>query len=188
MEINKLQDVEGVVTTEAIVEGRMVLFTSHSHSYDFGSRAELPGIKLPDTAAEAARAFYVAGFALDNSSLPLYIPTPAMSYALRGGFDQAANVPFSTSVYFTHQSNMVGQTIPASGLALAYAGGTFTVPSGAFIYNANLLPGNYLVACNTDDDGADSAGKLKYSASAGVAKVHRYDSVANTLTFRTLVP
>ena len=188
MEINKLQDVEGAVAIEDIPEGRMVLFTSSSETHDFGSREDLPGIKLPDTTAEAAIASYVAGFALDNSSLPLYVPTPAMSFALRGGFDQAVNVPFSTAVYFTHQSNMLGQTIPSGWLALAYAGGTFTVPSGAFVYSASLIPGAFLVACDTASDGASQAGKLKYSATAGVAKVHSYNSANNTLTFRTLVP
>jgi len=189
MEINKLQDVEGVVVTEDIVEGRMVLLTSHGTSYDFGSRTDLPGVKLPDTSAEAALAKYVVGFALDNSQLPLYVPTPSMSYALRMGFDQSSNVPFSATVYLTHPSNLVGRTIPSGSLALAYAGGVFTVPSGSFVYNANLAtPGTHLVVCNTADDGAGYAGMLKYSASAGVAIVQRFDSTNFKLTFRTLVP
>lgn len=188
MEINKYVDIEGVVTTEAIVEGRMVLFTSHSQSHDFGSRTDLKGVKLPDTSAEAARAKYVVAFAVDNSQLPLYQPTPSYSYALRYGFDKVANVPFTAKVYLTHPGNMVGQEIPSGSLALAFAGGVYTVPSGSFIYNANLTPGAYLVVANTADDGADSAGKLKYSASAGVAIVEKYNSDDASLTFRTAVP
>lgn len=191
MEINKITDVEGAVATEDIVEGRMVLLTTHGTSHDFGSRTDLPGIKLPDTAAESAKAFYVAGFASDNRQLPIYVSPPSYTYALRMGWDQAVNVPFSATVFLTHPQNLIGQTIPSGSLALAYGGGTFTVPSGSFVYNANLAtPGTYLAACNTADDGAAYAGMLKYTASGtgAVAKVHRFDSTNFALTFRTLVP
>lgn len=188
MEINKIQDVEGVVALEDIAEGRMVLLTSQSTDHDFGSRTDLPGARLPLTAAEALTAKYVAAFAQDNSQLPLYVPTPSMSHALRQGFDEAANVPFSATVYLTHPANLVGQTIPSGSLALAYAGGVFTVPSGSFVYSASLVPGAYLVACSTNVEGAAQAGKLKYSASAGIAVVQRYDSTNNKLMFRTMVP
>jgi hypothetical protein len=189
MEIRKYVDIEGVVATEDIVEGRMVLFTSHSWSPDFGSWGDLKGVKLPDTSAESARAFYVLGFALDNSLLPIYQPTPSLSWATRMGFESAANVPFTAKVYLTHPANMVGQTVPSGTLALAFAGGVFTVPSGAYLYNANLAtPGTFLVVANTADDSADDAGKLKYSASAGVAIVERYNATTKELTFRTSQP
>ena len=77
MEIRKYVDIEGVVATEDIVEGRMVLFTSHSWDHDFGSWSDVKGAKLPDDSTEAALARYVIGFAVDNSLLPIYEPQPA---------------------------------------------------------------------------------------------------------------
>lgn len=190
VEINKFTDIIGVVTTEAIPEGRMVLLTSHSFNHNYGSRQDLPGIKLPDTSAEAAKAKYVAVFAQDNRGLPIYQPTPSYSYQLRDGYGVGNdNVPITGStIYLTHPQNMVGQTIPSGELAVAHGGGVYTVPSGYYTYNANLeVPGAFLVASNTADDGAANAGKLKYSASAGIAIVERVDSNKN-LTFRTLQP
>ncbi len=71
MEINKFSDIIGVLTKADIVEGRMVLLTGHDQSHDFGSREDLPGVKLPATAAEAAKATYLLVFAQDNRSLPI---------------------------------------------------------------------------------------------------------------------
>lgn len=189
VEINKFSDIIGAVTTEAIPEGRMVLLVSHSQSHDFGSRTDLPGIKLPDTAAEAAKAKYVAVFAQDNRSLPIYQPMPAYAYNLRDGWGVGANnVPITGStIYLTHPGNMKGQTIPSGSLVAAHGGGVYTVYSGGFIYNASLAPGAFLVAANTADDSAGDAGKLKYSASAGVAIVERFVA-GESLQFRTLVP
>lgn len=189
--INKFSDIIGAVATENIVEGRMVLLTSHSFSHDFGSRTDLPGIKLPDNGTEAAKALYVAVFAQDNRSLPIYQPLPSYSYNLRNGWGVGAdNVPITGStIYLTHPGNMVGQTIPSGELVTAHGGGTYTVPSGAYIYNASLeIPGAYLVAANASDDSEADAGKLKYSATAGVAVVERYDSTTGDLTFRTRQP
>ena len=56
MEINKYTDITGVVTAEAIPEGRMVLLTDHSQTHDYGSREDLPAVKLPDDSTEAAAA------------------------------------------------------------------------------------------------------------------------------------
>jgi len=184
MEIRNYQDIMGTVAIEDIVEGRMVLLTSSSETHDFGSQEDSPGIKVPANSTEADEAKYICAFAVDNRSLPIYQPTPALSYALRGGFDQTANVPFSATVYLSHPGNMVGQTIPSGEPALAFAGGVFTVPSGSFIYHASLDAGAFLVAANTGDDGAGEGGKLKYSASAGIGKVIQYNSTTNELTFR----
>ena len=41
MEINRFDKVQGVVTTDNIVEGRFVVLTSHSETYGFGSREDL---------------------------------------------------------------------------------------------------------------------------------------------------
>lgn len=185
MEINKYQDITGVVTTEDIPEGRMVLVVGHSESYDFGSREDLPGVKLPDTTVEGTKARFCITWAVDNTKPPLYQPYPSFDYALRHGFDQSQNVPFTAKVHLTQPSMTEGQTIPSGYLALAFGPGVFTVPSGSFVYSDTLAtPGAFLVVANTADDGAGEAGKLKYSATATFAQVERYDSTNNALTFR----
>ena len=73
-------------------------------------------------------------------------------------------------------------------VCLAFGGGVFTVPSGAFIFHASLDAGAHLVVANTADDSAGEAGQLKYSSTAGIAIVERYDATNNRLTFRTLQP
>ena len=188
MEINKMQDVIGVVATEDIVEGRMVLLTSSSETYNFGSREDLPGIKLPADSTEALEAFYVSGFALDNRPVPLYVPMPSVTFSLRQGFGASSNVPFSTDVYLSHRSNLIGATIPSGELALAYAGGVFTVTSGHFEASADLTPGAKLEVLNAADDTAAKAGKLNYSATGTIARVEKYDSTNLKLTFRTYQP
>jgi len=192
VEINKFSDIIGVVATQNIPEGRMVLLTTHSFSYDFGSKTDLAGAKLPATAAEAAKALYVSVFAQDNRSLPILQPMPSYLYNLRNGWGVGSNnVPITGStVYLTHPGNMTGQTIPSGQGMCAYGGGTFTVPSGAFIYSSTLVtPGAYLIAANTaDDGGVTNAGKLKFSASATHIVTQRYNSTTKELTFRTLVP
>lgn len=187
MEINKYTDIVGVVTTEAIVEGRMVLLTSHALTHDFGSREDLMGVKLPDTSAEAAKAKFCIAFALDNRPTPLVNDYPAYPYAIRGGFDQSANVPFTASVYLTHPGNMtVPQTVASGQLALAFDKGVFTVTSGNFVYSADLVAGAPLGVADTATDGEAEAGKLKYDAAGTIAVVERFDSTNMLLTFRTL--
>lgn len=188
MEINKFSDILGVVATEDIVEGRLVFITTHSEDYDFGSRVDLPGVKLPDDSDDSDKSKYVSAFQVNNRNVPIYEPTPSFSLALRQGFDQDSNVPFDATVHLTAPGNKEGQTIPSGEVCLAFAGGVFTVPSGAFIYHASLAAGAFLVVANTADDSAGEAGQLKYSATAGIAIVERYDATNNRLTFRTLQP
>lgn len=188
MEINLFEDVLGVMPTEDIVEGRFVLLTSHSFSQDFGSEADLPGVKLPDTAEEAKRAFYCLTWKVDNRPVPIMHPTPAFDFALRGGFDQAANAPFSTTVYLTHQGNQEGLTIPSGVTALAYTDGAFTLPSGAYVdSNDIIVPGAAIIIADTNSDGAGSAGKPKYTASMAAGVIgftERYDATTGRLTIR----
>jgi len=188
MEINHYGDtILGVVASENIVEGRLVLLTSHSFSRNFGSQSDLPGVKLPDNSTEGGKARYVVTFEQDNRSLPLYQPQPSMAFALRGGFDQAENAPFSATVYLTHPGVQEGRTIPSGEGALAFGEGIYTVPSGAYIYSAELLtPGCTLAAANTDEDGASDAGKLHYSTTEVVAEVVRFDTTTGRLTFKIL--
>jgi hypothetical protein len=185
MKINKYRDITGVLTTEDIVEGRMVLVVDHAQSHDFGSRTDLRGVKLPDDSTEAGRARFCLTWAVDNAEPPLYQPYPSMSWALRGGFDQSANVPFDAKVRLTQPSLQEGDTIPSGSLALAFGPGEFTVPSGSYVASANIVPGAPLAVANASDDGADSAGMLKYSATVGFAETVEVDSDGN-LTFRIL--
>lgn len=144
------------------------------------------GIKLPANSTEAAKAKYVAAFALDNRPTPIMETIPSWTFAQRHGFDQAVNVPFTTKVYLDHPGNMeTPQTIASGSLALAFDRGVFTVPSGHFVYSASLVPGAPLEVLNTTDDTTDT-GKLAYNASGTIGVVERFDSTNFTLTFRTL--
>ena len=188
MEINRFEDVLGVVPTADVVEGRMVVLTSHSHTYDFGSNEDLAGAKVPATAEEAKRAKYIITWKVDNRPTPIFMPTPSYDWALREGWDQTDNAPFDTTVHLTYPGNKEGLTIPSGTPSLAFTEGTFTVPSGAYISDANIVvPGAALIVADTATDGAGNAGKLKYTASfaAGViGVVERYDSATGRLTFR----
>jgi len=193
VEINKHSDIIGVVTKQSIPEGRMVILTTPGDTYGFGSRGDLPGIRLPATSAEAAKAKYVAIFAQDNRSLPIYQPMPTYDYNLRDGWGvDSDNVPIAgATIYLTHPGNMIGQTIPSGELAVAHGGGVYTVPSGYYNYSADLeTPGEYLEALNIADDTLAEAGKLSYIATlaGSVAIVERYNSTTGALQFRTLVP
>lgn len=188
MEINKYREIVGVVTLEAIPEGRMVAMAASSETHDFGSREELPGVKLPDTQAEAARAHYVVAFAVDNTKPPIYEPMPAFSWALREGWDQAANVPFSATVHMTQPSMTIGRTIPSGSLALAFGPGVYTVPSGSFVYSAGIIvPGAWLEVANDAEDSSALAGQLQADADGSEGKFAQtefYDSSDGSLTFR----
>lgn len=182
----------GVVVTEDIVEGRMVCLTAHGTSIDFGSRTDLPGVKLPANSTEAGVAKYVITWPVSNSNMhgpiKMMVPMPSYDWSLRrGAWDQAGNVPFSATVYLTYPGNQESVTIPSGWLALAFDRGVFTVPSGQFVYSANLLtPGTPLEVLNTADDGSGSTGKLAYNAAGTIAVVERFDSDEFKLTFRTL--
>jgi len=191
MEINSYGDtILGVVAMENIVEGRMVCLDAHLVNEDFGSKVDLPGARLPDTDADSTRARYCVTFSVDNRQLPMYRETPSFTSALRYGWDQAANSPFAATVFLTHPGNMIGQTIPSGYSALAFGEGIYTVPSGAYIYSANIqIPGTPLAAANTADDGAASAGMLKEasgSTGTAVAEVVRYYTTDGRLTFKVL--
>ncbi len=183
MEINQFDEVIGVVPVNgSIVEGRFVVLVPQSVSHDFGSYADLPGARIPATADEAAKATKVITFAVDNAPTPFYVPNPAYAFALRGGFDQAANVPFSATVYATHMGNQEGLTLISGLPALAYGDGTFTIPSGAFVDSAGIRnPGAAIVV---EYSGAD-AGKPKYAAAEAVGVVghtRAFDLTAFSLT------
>lgn len=188
MEINRFDRVLGVIPTADVVEGRFVILCAHTHDYDFGSKADLPGARIPATAEEANNARFLITWAVDNRKPPYYQPMPAFSWALRaGGWDQTANVPFNAAVWMTYPGYQNQKTIPSGTPSLAYGEGTYTLYSGDYIYNANLIvPGALVQAANTAEDG-DDAGKAKlldaYSTRM-VATVEHYDSTDYSLTIR----
>lgn len=191
MEINKLgKTILGVVPTANIVEGRFGLLCAHTHTYDFGSKEDLPGIRVPATAEEAKRARYIVTWALDNRPTPIYNTYPAYTWALRYGFDQTTNVPFSATVYLTHQANQNCLTIPSGTPCLAFADGIFTVASGCYVYDANLEnPGAPVIVANTAEDGAGSAGKPMYQATMDervVGRVVYFNPSNSYLTIETI--
>jgi hypothetical protein len=191
MEINKYTDIIGVVVTSDIVEGRMVLITSQGSSHDFGSRADLMGVKLPGDGTEALLAKYIVTWPVNNAQvtddIKMLVPMPGYNWSLRrGAWDQTGNVPFTSAVYLTYPGNQNGVTIPSGYLALAFDRGVFTVPSGGFVFSANIMAaGAPLEVLNTADD-TTSAGKLSYNAAGTIAIVERFNSDDGSLTFRTL--
>lgn len=192
MEIRKKSDIEGVITTEDVVEGRMVLFTSHpGYSTDVTGRlTHHPGVKLPDNATEAGRAKYVLTWKQDRREPPI-IDWPAYPFALRQTLDQDANAPITgKTIYLTYPGYQESVTIPSGTLALALGGGVYTVPSGQFIFSSGVMtPGTQLQAANASDDSEADAGKLKeLSGGTAVAVVQEFDSSEFSLTFRTLNP
>jgi hypothetical protein len=185
MEINRFDKVQGVVTKEAIVEGRFVTLGEHTETHGFGSREDLLGAKVPTTADEAARAKYVVTWPVSNGPVPFYEPTPSYDWSLRaGGFDQAANVPFDARVYLTYPGYTDGATIPSGNLALAFTEGVFTIPSGGFVYDADIIkPGAALVVGYSGGE----EGKLKYTAALAVGVVgftEEFDSTSFKLRVR----
>lgn len=190
MEINKFEDVIGVMPVEDIVEGRFVCLTSHTFSNDFGSETDLPGVKTPDNAAEAARAKYCLTWKVDNRQFPSYA-VPAMPFAERGGWSQAANAPFATTVYLTHQGQQECLTIPSGVSSLAYTEGTFTIPSGCYIYSADIIvPGATIRIHQADEGTASDAGKPMYDADMDiqiVAETVAYDSTTGALTIKNIL-
>ncbi len=183
----------GVLTTENIVEGRFVLLTDHNMSEDFGSLTDLPGVKLPDTEAEANRARYcISWTAPDREVSPgnvWFVPTPSYDWALRGGWDQAANLPMTgVTVRTTWPGNQTGTTIPSGTKAIVLTHGAIvTIPSGGYVYSAEVeVPGNLLEVLNAADDGEAYAGMLSYNANGTIAEVFKFNETDASLTVRII--
>ena len=189
MRINDIDEVVGVVVQADMTEGKFGLLCANAAgTYDFGSRANLPGIRVPATADEAEAARYCVTWQKDNRKPPYYVAQPDFGTSLRkGGFDQAANSPFSATVYMTYPGYTEGVDIPFGTPALGYAGGIVTIPSGDYIYAAGLtVMGAYVIVANTDEDTTD-AGKAKVQATFDgrvIGTVEDYDTANGDLTIR----
>jgi hypothetical protein len=186
MEINRLEGrIESVVTVSGLVEGRMVYMTSHSYDQNYGSLTDLPGVDYPRTADQAKKARNVLAFAITTQKGP-YMTYPTFDFSLRGMMDQDSNVPFNTDVDITYPGDQESRTVLAGTPARALGVGTYTVPSGQYIYSAGLrTPGCPL---SVSYSGAN-AGKLQaestFDGDLAVATVVEFDSTTYALTFAT---
>ncbi len=192
MEINKMSDIRGVVANQDIVEGRFVVVIPNlAGTFNFGSRDDLPGIRVPQDATEAANARYVCTWRVPDQTLPMYIPSPEVSFSLRrGGFDQDSNLPLTgTTVHLTWPGQKHGVTIPSGTLCLAFGQGVFTFPSGQYVFSTALVTvGAGVTITNSTDGGADAGKPKDASSDTVVAFVERYDSSTGDLEIRTLNP
>ena len=197
MEIRKYTDIVGVITTEVIPEGRMVLLCGNpGDTIDFGSRADLPGVKLPDTKVEAQRAKYCITWPVNNSNfegeIKMFYPQPQYDWSLRrGGWDQVRNTPAAGMAFLTWPGNDQNPCwIPSGWLALAFDRGVFRVPSGFYVDAPEIhVAGALLRVCDTASDSAPVAGLLTWDAVGDqtIAVVEQYHDNGD-LTFRTLQP
>lgn len=199
MEINKTHDIHGVITTEDITEGRAVLMTSNPGWRGgvgpvpdlTGRLTDLPGVKLPDTLAEAARATYLITWPVDNREPPI-IYWPSYQFALRQTMDQATNAPITgRTIYLTYPGNQESVVIPSGFIAIGLTGvqTEVTMPSGQYVYNVAMrVPGTRLRACDTATDGAVSAGMLAIVASGTTPlyEVSRFNATTFALTVRSI--
>lgn len=196
MEIRKFSDIIGVITTEAMVEGRCVLLTNApAYTGIWGLHADVAGVKLPTSAGEAGQAKYVLGWAMDNRPTPIMYPMDAYNYIVRNqGFEAGQRSPdqdtgtvmTGKSIYLTTPSVTEDLTIPSGVKALAYGGGIYTFPSGSFVYSADLENVGATVTV-TYNAGADR-GKPKYDASGTFGVVEQWDATNFAVTVRTLQP
>lgn len=189
MEINRFEDVIGVVPQADIVEGRFVVLTANTMGgLIMNVNDDLPGAKVPATAEEAKRAKFVITWAVDNRATPI-VDWPQTQFDFRGGWVNSRQGPLTgVKMWLTHPGNQESQTIPSGYKALAYTEGTFTIPSGQYIYNVALeTPGAAVMVADTATDGAGSAGKPKYTASMAVGVigfVEDFNTETSALTIR----
>lgn len=185
MEINRFEDVIGVVPQADIVEGRFVVLTTNGMGGDFiNINEDLPGAVVPSSAELAKRAKFVLTWAVDNRQSPI-VNYPGTAFDFRGGFVNSPAGPLTgLTMWLTHPGNQDGQTIPSGYKALAYTEGTFTFPSGDYVDSADIhVPGAAIVV----EYSGDNAGKPKYTATmeAGVIGfTEAFDSASGRLTIR----
>lgn len=168
MEINRFEDVIGVVPQADVVEGRFVVLVANAMGGDFmNTDDDLPGARVPGTAEEAKRAKFCITFAVDNREAPI-VDWPRTAFDFRGGWVNSPTGPLTgVKMWLTHPGNQEGQTIPSGYRALGYTEGTFTLPSGHYVESDEIkVPGAAIIVEYSGDD----AGKPKYTATfaAGV--------------------
>lgn len=189
MEINRFDDVLGVKTQQAIVEGRFVSLCAQTISGLYMNiDADLPGVRLPVDAEDARRAKFCVTFAVDNRETPI-VDYPNTSYDFRGGWVNSTQGPLTgVTMWLTPPGNQEGQTIPSGYKALAFTEATVTLPSGHYVDSADIrVPGAAIVVSNVADHGAGVAGMPRYAAAMAAGVIgftQTYDAHDGRLTVR----
>lgn len=179
MQINKYLDIFGGITNEDIPSGRMVILEAPTTD-----EAGVYGVALPGTEDEAKMARFCLDWTPTNQRPPYLASIPSESWALRGGWDKAANTPFETVYSATYWGDYEDYTIPSGTLVRLFgAGAVLTVASGQFIPD-DIVKGCALKVSYS----GGNAGKLEYSESDTnpIAIAEEFDAAAFRLTFRIL--
>lgn len=184
MEINKLDDAIGAVAIQALEEGRMVILVPATDVQGL----KIVGARYPVNTTEAKDAKYIVTWPQSNLPFPGPLSYPSMAFALRQGFEQVANAPFSQTVYTTYPGMTDGATIPSGYDVVLHGGddGVYTISSGVFVHSASLVTGAKLEALNTGDD-TTSTGMLNLTTvdADTVAYVVSYNAPYRRLTVKT---
>src|SRR5688572_8539431 len=146
--VSRLSDVvRGGYASEDMQEGRAVRLTE---SGSFSGRNELPAF-APATAGTTTNVFCLMA-AVDDFPRP----TKKSMYTTTGlrfvNYDEGYSDPIRNDgdVYQVGMSVLWNPTIPSGALALGHRGGTYAVPSGAYVESANIrVPGN-MIAVGAD--------------------------------------
>jgi len=173
MEIHKFTDILGKVCESDIYEGRMVLLTRG-----------VDRARLPHSAADAALARYLIAWPVENRVLPIYDTYPTFTRALRYGFDQTANTPFTATAY-TFYPNLSDDCleIPSGTGCLLYDEGEFTVNSGCWVFDDSIHEGTELEVVYTA--GANRGKLTLIDSGTAVAVCTNMTIAGQTLRFRT---
>lgn len=172
--VSRLSDMVrgGVVGADGLQEGTAVMLTQS------GVRNELP-VLMPATAASVGNVFILFA-AVDNFARP----TPEGMYTAPAftTIDARANTGWSDpietlTVYKVGKSVLWNPTLNSGELAQAHRGGTYAVPSGAFVDSADIrVPGNKIAV------GAN--GQWTYTSGANaVGYVEEYNDTNSVLIF-----
>lgn len=155
MEVRRFHTSHGATCMALTVEGRLVVRVSNQASVGagygiggatfFGDQLQ-SGIRVPESQAEANRARFIVAFPVPNHLPPHYLPLPAYAWALRQGFDRTGNLPMTPDIHMVWPGQKESQYIPSGWNVICYEGGTFTVPSGQWVYDSAILPGVELEA------------------------------------------
>lgn len=190
MEINRFEDVIGLIPQADTVEGRFVVLAANAMTGTFiNINDDLPGAHVPATAEEAKRAKFVLAWAVDNRQAPIVNYPAAPTFDFRGGWVNATSGPLtSLTMWLTHPGNQEGTTVPSGYKALGYTEGTFTFASGEYVESDEIkVPGAAIIVADTSTDTAAEAGKPKYTATMAAGVIgftETFDTATNRLTIR----
>lgn len=160
MEVRRFHTSYPARILEAMVEGLMVV------RVEGDGADELPGVRRPVSAAEAAKARFVVSFPVTNQMPPYFVTRPSYDWALREGFDRTDNLPFNADYHMTWLGHKTGMTIPSGWDVVCFEAGTYTIGSGNWTYATDVVAGDEL---EVEYSGADRGKLKKLSAGTAVA-------------------